>query len=235
MTSSTKWVQKIFVFASQSSKLFCLNLFKLCVSAHQSEERARETKGRRNPSRCCTTNLFRTNSSIPCPFQRLPHMLDMWLKTNAFPYVITKLHCCLLSFFLPFSGSNVLRFVNCSYGTFIASRSVAPVYGHIATTSACHQPICHPRLIKLLQRLQYKKKQLLEAPLPSVSSQVRWFWNHSLRVTKKPTLDLVVDFFCASWNRDFREYFLPPHHSRESEFGILFDSPPLPTPEPVLF
>ena len=97
----------------RSSKLFCIHLSKLCVPAHQSEGRARKTEGRRNPSRCCTTNFFRTDSSVPFPFQRLPHMLDMSLKTNAFLYVITNLHCCLLSFFLPFSGSNVLSFVSC--------------------------------------------------------------------------------------------------------------------------
>ena len=79
----------------------------------QSGGHARKTEGRRKPSRCCTTNFFRTDSSVPFPFQRLPHMLDIWIKTDAFLYVITNLHCCLLSFFLPFSGSNVLSFVSC--------------------------------------------------------------------------------------------------------------------------
>ena len=49
---------------------------------------------RGTPSRSCTTNIFPTDSSVLFPFQRLPHMLDMGLKTNAFLYMI------LPSFFL---------------------------------------------------------------------------------------------------------------------------------------
>ena len=45
ITSGTKRVQKIIGFVGRSSKLFCINLFKICVSAHQREGRARKRGG----------------------------------------------------------------------------------------------------------------------------------------------------------------------------------------------
>ena len=65
----------------------------------------------------------------------------------------------------------------------------------------------YPSLLGSYQRQFWNDKEMhqteirvFEEPSPCVTSQVRCFWNHSLRVIKKYTLVLVVNAFLAKAN-----------------------------------
>ena len=100
MSSENHWVCRS-KFKVISYKI-CSNYVLLSINVNGAQGREEE---RGTPSRSCTTNIFLTDSSVLFPFQRLPHMQDMGLKTNAFLYVM------LPSFFL--FTFQWLIFVNC--------------------------------------------------------------------------------------------------------------------------